>query len=364
MGFLQGRIGVVNRLDASAPIEPDASVAVIVPVAAHDVTDDTAVAVVDTALQAGADRVIVPARGPHQAVRSLAGHLSGRDDRVSVLWCNAPSVERRCAEYDIPSGGKGRDVWLALGPAAASAETVVCVDGDATAISSHDVMRLAASVDGSPRAGKAFYTRIEDGRLYGRLCRLLVRPLLLALADTDDDPLYRYLETFRYPLAGEVALDAELVSSMRIPVGMGLEIGMLGELYRLAGFEGTVQVDLGNHQHVHRPVDGDGGLVELAPTVSGALASVTERHGSQGLEAVDPAAFTDWGERLIAGYERDARLNGLSYDVEAEREQLHRYAQAVVEPEPVVLTPSWAEVDLDPHAIETAAAPERVPSER
>ena len=67
----------------------------------------------------------------------------------------------------------------------------------------------------------------------GRVVRLLVAPLLQALKKVIGDHEYlSYLQSFRYPLAGEFAMRTSVLSDIRIPSDWGLEIGVLSEIRR------------------------------------------------------------------------------------------------------------------------------------
>ena len=51
---------------------------------------------------------------------------------------------------------------------------------------------------------KGYYARVAAGKLGGRVCRQLVTPLLRALREMHGErPFLTYLDSFRYPLAGE-----------------------------------------------------------------------------------------------------------------------------------------------------------------
>lgn len=357
MGFLQGPVGAINRLDPSASAPTPPRFAAVVPMATNGIDDGTARSVLTAAADAGAADIVVPVRGPPDAVDRVAEMTDSVPVDTRVLWCNGPRMTRLVESHGLELSGKGSDVWLALGPAAQAAPVVCCLDADASTTTPRSVARLVAPLEGSIRASKAAYTRVEDDRLYGRLCRLLVRPLILAVAEQHHHPLVSYLQAFRYPLAGEIAVDAAIVDELRVPVGMGLELGTLGELYRLAGMGGTVQVDLGNHRHDHRPVTGSDGLVDVAPQVVGALAAVLKREADIDLTDITPSMYVDCADQLIEHHARDARLNGLSYDAEAERAQVERYRSAVADPPSVRWMPAWTAVDVDPATVVEAGRP-------
>src|SRR5947207_8520593 len=58
---------------------------------------------------------------------------------------------------------------------------------------------------------KGFYARVSE-RLYGRVTRLLVTPLIRALQKIlgREVPLLVFLDSFRYPLSGEFSMLADL----------------------------------------------------------------------------------------------------------------------------------------------------------
>lgn len=57
-------------------------------------------------------------------------------------------------------------------------------------------------------------------------------PLLRALEKVlGPYPFLTYLDSFRYPLAGEFSMIADLARVNRIPGDWGLEVGVLAEIY-------------------------------------------------------------------------------------------------------------------------------------
>ena len=83
---------------------------------------------------------------------------------------------------------------------------------------------------------KAFYSRLslETNQLQGRATRLFVGPLLASLEQlVGKGPFLQYLQSFRYPLAGEFAFTKDLAMNLRIPCDWGLEIGLLLSLIHI-----------------------------------------------------------------------------------------------------------------------------------
>ncbi len=199
--------------------------------------------------------VFVPVRADADRIGPFRDWLGSFALPTRVLWCNAPDVDAVLADAGLDGGfGKGRDVWLALGPAADVADAVVVHDADARSYEAAHVQRLLAPLTMDFDFAKGYYARVEGDRLYGRLCRLFYEPLLRALADANDAPIVDYLGAFRYALAGEFAASARLARRLRAPRAWGLEVGTLGDAYEIAGFDGSAQVDLGRHEHDHRAV--------------------------------------------------------------------------------------------------------------
>ena len=72
------------------------------------------------------------------------------------------------------------------------------------------------------------------------------------------NPLLEFLDSFRYPLAGECAMTTDLARSTRIPSDWGLEVGMLAEVYRNCSLKRICQVELvENYDHKHRELSAE-----------------------------------------------------------------------------------------------------------
>ncbi|GAB3675700.1 glycosyltransferase family protein [Halopiger thermotolerans] len=315
--------------------------------------------------------VFVPVRADADRIEPFRRWLESFALPIRVLWCNAPAVDDLLADAGLGGEfGKGRDVWLALGPAAEAGEYVVVHDADARSYEADHVRRLLAPLTMDSSAGasgtdsdsgfefsKGYYARIEDNRLYGRLFRLFYQPLLRALAADTDAPIVEYLRSFRYALAGEFAMTAALARRLRAPRAWGLEVGTLGDAFAHAGFEGTAQVDLGRHIHDHRAVAGDAGLEGMSREVAAELLRVLEEGGVDPEYGTLRERYRAAGEQLIEQYRVDAAFNGLEYDLAGEREQIDRYAESIAPPGPDRRLPRWTVAPFDPAAVVDAARP-------
>lgn len=358
MDYAQDRIATLHDLADYTPDAPLAETAVVVPIAEREAGSLAAERTLEALESVKPARVVVPLRAGADRVGSVRTWLDGFDLPVELLWCGGDELAALLADRDLNGeAGKGRDLWLALGVAADDHEYLVCHDADRRTYSRADVPRLLAPLADGFSFTKGYYARVENGRLYGRLWRLLYVPVVRALRDRHDAPVLRYLESFRYALAGEFGLTAELARSLSFERRFGLEVGTLGGAFDGAGFEGTAQVDLGRYEHDHRAVGGPDGLASMARDVAAALFRVVEARGVTPDYDSLPARYREVAEGLIDQYAADAAHNSLVYDVGEERDQVERYADAVDSPGPDDRLPPWTEAPLAPDEVrETVAA--------
>ena len=375
MEYVQERVTTLHALTDHQPDAPTDRAAVVVPMAEREFRTPAAEHVLSTLETVDPERVIVPLRASRDRVGSFARWLDGFEVDVEPLWCDGPRLASLLASHGLDGErGKGRDVWLGLGRAL-SAEYVVVHDADTNTYSPAFVSRLLFPLARGHEFSKGYYARVEDDGLYGRLFRLLFRPLIRALSggghgeapaaigddhesasSAGDDDVVAYLESFRYALAGEFAATSELVSRLRVQRGWGLEVGTLGEAFAHAGFEASAQVDLGRYEHDHRSVEGPTGLADMSEAVATATFRAVEDHGIGVDYGTLPDRYRAAAERLLDGYEADAAFNGLPYDREDERSQVETYAEAISEPGSDTRLPAWRDASIDPQEVAAAAA--------
>ncbi|QFU83264.1 glycosyltransferase family protein [Natronorubrum aibiense] len=366
MEYVQERIATLHDFgesgdpSASPAADAVAETTVVVPMAGREHGSPAAERVLSEleTLEPAPAAVIVPVRADADRIGPFREWLESFALPTAVLWCNAPAVEELLTSVGLANGfGKGQDVWLALGPAAAAGESVVVHDADAWSYEAAHVTRLLAPLTMGYAFSKGYYARVEDGRLYGRLFRLFYAPLIRALEDTHDAPIVDYLAAFRYALAGEFAATADLARTLRAPRAWGLEVGTLGDAFDAAGFENSAQVDLGCHEHDHRAVAGETGLEGMSREVAGELLRVVEERGVDLEYAALRDRYLAAGDRLIDQYRADATVNGLAYDPAAERDQLTRYADSIAPPGPDRRLPRWCDAPFEPIDVLEAARP-------
>jgi len=174
-----------------------------------------------------------------------------------------------------------------------------------------------------------------------------------------NQPFLRYLDSFRYPLAGEFAMRAELARANRIPGDWGLEVGVLAETYRNRSAKRVCQADLSdNYEHKHQPLSQDDpgkGLMRMACDIAKTLFRVL---GSEGIVFTESmfrtlqVHYVRTAEDTINRYYADARLNGLQFDRHAEEQAVAAFASSlrlaadcyVQDPLGKPLIPNWNRV--------------------
>ena len=186
--------------------------------------------------------VVTMARTTEEQLREAMNRLSILPGSLRVVWNDGPRIQhlyKTLEENGLSVGpdGKGRSCWMAYGYVLASreADVIALHDCDIVNYSRELLARLCFPVV-HPSIDfefcKGYYARVTD-RMHGRVTRLYVTPLIRALeAIFGYHPFLVYLDSFRYALAGEFAMQANLARVNRIPSDWGLEIGVLAEIYR------------------------------------------------------------------------------------------------------------------------------------
>jgi glucosyl-3-phosphoglycerate synthase len=302
--------------------------------------------------------------------RKAQTFFAGLGPRAALLWNDGPRMRKLLAELNhagLPTGprGKGRNVWLCFGYVLASeqARMVAMHDCDIITYDRELLARLCYPV-AHPAFGfdfaKGYYARVSN-KLNGRVMRLLVTPLLRALKSIlGPHPFLVYLDTFRYPLSGEIALDLDLARRNRIPYDWGLEVGMLAEVFRNSTPRAICQVELcQNYDHKHQalsPRDSDKGLNRMAVDIMRSIFRCMASEGiklDQGLFDTLQFAYTRHAEDIMRAYGADAMINGLPFPRHDEENAVATFAAGIREAarahlgDPVFwpLIPNWNRVE-------------------
>lgn len=237
--------------------------------------------------------------------------------------------------------GKGRAVWLALGLVMAhgGARVAAVQDCDVVGYDRQMLARLLYPLlhpNLRCQFSKGYYARVNQ-RLFGRVTRLFVGPLIQALTDVLGPlPFLRFLAAFRYPLAGEFAMNLDLARRLRFAGDWGLEMGLLAELWQRANPRRLCQVDLADsYEHKHQALSHDDphkGLArmsqEIGRTLLAALAVQGEDLSPGALRAL-LMAYRSRGEDMVEFYAAESAINGLVFDPAEERLAVETFARAL-----------------------------------
>ena len=293
-----------------------------------------------------------------------------------ILWNNSPRMQAFGEKLEAlglapPEPGKGKNVWTCLGYLIACGDTSVVAihDCDILTYQRDMLTRLVYPVANpafSYQLSKGFYPRIGGGKLNGRVTRLLVSPLLIALKKVIGDRDYiDYLRSFRYPLSGEFALRTFSLPDLRIPSDWGLEIGVLSEAWRNMGPRSVCQVEIADaYDHKHQSVseaDAAKGLNRMSIDICKAIFRKLATDGTvftPNIFRTLKATYYRCALDMIEDYDNDAKMNGLFLDRHVEEQTVELFAENIIRagqvflenPRETPFIPNWSRVN--------AAAPE------
>ena len=288
-----------------------------------------------------------------------------------VLWNDGPrlqAIDSKLKKKDLEPKemGKGRNVWFCLGYVLASDNTksVALHDCDITTYKRDLLARLiypVANPSFNYQFCKGYYARIANNSINGRVCRLLVTPLLRALKKIyPADSFVEYLDSYRYSLAGEFSLRTDVINDIRIPSDWGLEIGVLSEMKRNYSTNRLCQVDIADqYDHKHQDLsidDDDKGLSKMSIDISKAIFRKLATNGLVfSVETFRSIKATYYRIALdfIETYHNDAVINGLSLDIHSEEQAVELFAENIMKaglhfleyPMETPFIPSWTRVN-------------------
>ena len=256
--------------------------------------------------------------------------------RVRVIWNDGARIQAILNvlvshEIDIGHQGKGRGCWTAYGYVLARGQSQVIALHDCDIVS-YDRQYLArlcypiANPNLAYEFCKGYYSRVTD-RMHGRVTRLFITPLIRSLQLlVGPHPLLSFLDSFRYPLAGEFAMVRDLAWINRIPGDWGLEVGMLAEVYRNCALRRICQADIADaYEHKHQGLSADNaeqGLQKMCVDITKSLFRNLASEGvvlSEGVLKTLRATYLQSAQEAITRYQNDAAINSLQFDRHAER---------------------------------------------
>ena len=266
-----------------------------------------------------------------------------------VLWNDGPrlmAIDAKLKEKGLAplEMGKGRNVWYMLGYVLATgrADAVALHDCDIVTYQRDLLARLIypiANPNFSYAFCKGYYARVATDTMGGRVSRLFVTPLLRSLVKVcGHSEFLHYMDSFRYPLAGEFSLRSYVINDLLIPSDWGLEVGVLSEMNRNYATNHICQVDIAEvYDHKHQDLskgDPSGGLskmsIDIAKAMFRKLATKGEVFSSEKFRTIK-ATFYRVGLDFIDTYENDAAINGLNYQRHREEEAVEMFAQNIME---------------------------------
>lgn len=311
--------------------------------------------------------------------------FKGLDQNHIVIWNDSPRMLALGARLEAmglapAEQGKGKNVWASLGYLIGCADSAVMAlhDCDIVTYEKGLLARLVypvANPDFPYQVSKGYYPRIGGGNLNGRVTRLLVSPLLIALKKVVGDRDYiEYLRSFRYPLSGEFAMRTAILPDLRIPSDWGLEIGVLSEAWRNLAPKAVCQVDISDaYDHKHQdlsPDEANAGLNRMSTDICKAVFRKLAADGTvftYNVFRTLKATYYRCALDLLEAYYNDAKMNGLTIDRHTEERSIELFAENIMRagqvfldnPHETPFIPTWNRVhSADPSFIGdlTAAA--------
>ncbi len=358
-----------SRLNEAAEKYP---IGLVLPVTAADMRAEPFARIIDKLTRAEFLDTIVIVLNRAESVadyQEAATKIKQLGDLGHLLWTDGPrgkALNGELADYgfnvDVP--GKGRAVWYAFGYLLADPgmKAFVLHDCDIVDYQRDLLVRLCLPM-AAPSLDfdfcKAYYARCTD-RMHGRVVRLLMIPLLKAMITLlGPDPFLIFLQSFRYPLAGEFAVTSTLARSNRIPCDWGLEVGTLAEVFRNTSPKRCCQIDIGQiYEHKHQELSIENPKQGLMKMTSDILTSLYRTLASRGIVFEQGhfltlrAAYLRNAQDAIRQYHADSLLNSLAYDRHSEEQTIDAFAQLIIEagqfyrtdPAGAAAMPTWTRV--------------------
>ncbi|QUR67481.1 hypothetical protein [Mycobacterium spongiae] len=275
-------------------------------------------------------------------------YFSRLPQHCRILWQDGPrlrELDRKLAAAGLaPSRpGKGRNVWYCYGYALASrrADGIALHDCDIKTYQRDLLARLIYPIANNKFSFefcKGYYARVTDTNIGGRVARLLVTPLIRSMSIVcGHSEFLDFLDSFRYPLAGEFAIRRDVINDLRIPSDWGLEIGVLSEMQRNYANNRICQVDIADrYDHKHQglsPDDASRGLSKMSLDIAKAMFRKLAIQGhSFSIDKIRTIKATYYRVALdfVEAFAADASINGLKYDRHTEEQAVELFASNVV----------------------------------
>lgn len=355
--FQTGSVGTLHRLGACGQgilekqlvqYAADCPIALILPLHVRDLDAPALERILDTLSDINyLAQIVVGVDGADESAwrRVCERFQRLQGDRV-VLWNDGPAMTSffeglRDAEIEAGPSGKGRNIWLCAGYVLASekARMVMVHDCDILTYNAELPARLCFPV-AHPHLGfdfcKGYAARFSD-QLNGRVMRLMLTPLVRSLRSIiGENEFLQFLDSFRYPLSGEVSLGVDVLRRMELPSNWGVEVGMLAAAFRVLSPKSICQVEIAeryDHKHQELSVgDASRGLNRMAVDVASCIFLTLAGCGvklDRGLFDTLLSVYARTAEDTMRWYAADALINGLRYDRHSEQLAVQTFAGSI-----------------------------------
>ena len=288
----------------------------------------------------------------------------------TILWNDGPKLKKLDEELKNKNlapnqPGKGRNVWYCLGMSIArdTARSVALHDCDIKTYDRRMLAKLFYPVVNPVfnfEFCKGYYPRIANEKMNGRVARLLVTPLLIALEKTIGNSGYlQFMKSFKYPLSGEFSFRRNVLPELRISSDWGIEVGVLSEMQRNFSPNNICQVDLADtYDHKHQDLSLNAETKGLSKMSIDIIKTFIKKLATQGnsfsRETFRSLKATYYRSALdmIDIYRSDATMNGLKFDSHTEEEAVELFAINImkagddfyVNPMDTPFIPTWSRV--------------------
>jgi glucosyl-3-phosphoglycerate synthase len=290
--------------------------------------------------------VVTLGRADGEEFKHTREFFSMLPQKVVIIWNTGEQIAKLYQllekhNLNIGPDGKGRAVWMALG--------YVLAEGKSYMVALHDcdilnydrgiLARLCYPI-ANPNLDyefcKGYYSRVSD-RIYGRVTRLFITPLIHAMEKIIGyNSLLVYLDSYRYPLAGEFSMTTELSRINRIQGDWGLDFGVLAEVFRNCSVKRVCQVDLiDSYDHKHQSLSEDNpesGLFKMSIDIARVFYRTLASEGvvfSDGLIKTLLATYLRTAQDTIKKYHDDATINNLPFDRHRESLAVKTFAEGL-----------------------------------
>ena len=288
----------------------------------------------------------------------------------TILWNDGPKLKKLDEELKNKNlapnqPGQGRNVWYCIGMSIArdTARSVALHDCDIKTYDRRMLAKLFYPVVNPVfnfEFCKGYYPRIANKKMNGRVARLLVAPLLIALEKTIGNSSYlQFMKSFKYPLSGEFSFRRNVLPELRISSDWGIEVGVLSEMQRNFSPNNICQVDLADaYDHKHQDLslnDETKGLskmsIDIIKTFIKKLATQGNSFSRETFRSLK-ATYYRSALDMIDIYRSDATMNGLKFDSHTEEEAVELFAINImkagddfyVNPMDTPFIPTWSRV--------------------